>query len=230
MLTIADIRHFFAMESDSQRIQVNSYVSTSPLYSIFLLILNYHQINQFISKSAAEDNDDLVDYTNLDDNAAEELETYNVSVHNTLEERDILAALEGQSGTDCNEAHLQRQREVLAWCILEEEKGAKAVEERRLKEVSRETQRRLALAESVPLLPSNAPQPFDNIKKKSQCIAHTPDPSSSGLPPAGPSSLQPPTSLHLSSSSGYLPHNNSKRKQHSSPPCLLPLLTVYQKQ
>lgn len=68
-----------------------------------------------------------------------------------------------ETNVDRDEALLEQYRSHLAQLILEEEKLAKVVEGRRMKVGLRETQRRLALAERVPLPPSDAPRPFDSI-------------------------------------------------------------------
>lgn len=159
-----------------------------------------------------------------------------------------------ETNVDRDEALLEQHRSRLTQLILEEEKLVKVVEARRMKVDLRETQRRLALAERVPLLSSDAPRPFDSIiafwQNYAEKIVDPPYPhpaiidserprkklhritSSSDLSSSPP--LQP--SLHSSSSqlppsdlrSGNLSHNPSKRKRTSSPSRSLPLLSVYQ--
>lgn len=133
------------------------------LLSYIYLNANCLQINQFIADSA-EDDGNVVNYTNSDDDAAEELECYNDSIQKTIEAQEVLAALEGNGSSATHDlGQLQMQQQVLVRCILEEEKNAKLVESRRLKEELREKQRRAALADSVLLPASNAPRPFDSI-------------------------------------------------------------------
>lgn len=155
--------------------------------------------------------------------------------------REDLAALDSVD----DESRLETQRVILARCVEEEAQCAQVVEERRSRELLREQQRRAALAESVPLLPSNAPRPLDNIinkwqnyvdsivsandlpsgnmqpsRKRARRIALSPDPS-----PSDEVAKSPPSA----SSSSADVHIPSKRKRHSPPfPQTLPPPALYQ--
>lgn len=142
---------------------------------------------------------------------------------------------------DRDEALLEQYWLRLVQLILEEEKLAKVVKGRRMKVNLRETQRRLALVERVPLPPSDAPKPFDSIivfwqnyaekmvdppyphpaiisseqpRRKLHCITSASDLSSTSPPQPTPhlSSPQLPSSDLWSGPSGNLSHNPSKQK------------------
>lgn len=199
-----------------------------------------------------EDNDDILDYTNSDDDAAEEIDSYEDAIKATQEAQWQLTLLESNREAPDDSA-LQLQREALAQCVLKQQQRLDLVEARRAKEELREKQRRAALAESVPLPPSNAPRPLDRIidywqryaegaassshsqpsddhverpKKKARHLVMTPDP----LSPSQPlRSLPTPAGNTSSTSPNYPSQLPSKRRRQSSPPrASFPPLALYQ--
>lgn len=117
-----------------------------------------------------EDDDDILDYTNSDDDAANEMDDYDEAIRKTRKTREDIAAIEADPAHD--QSRLQFQQEALARCIREEEENAAKVEARRLREESKDSQRRAALADRVPLPSSSAPRPFDSIIEFWQNYAH----------------------------------------------------------
>lgn len=156
------------------------------------------------------------------------MDDYDEAIRKTSKTRLDIAALEADPGHD--QSQLQFQQEALAQCVREEKECAAKVEARRLREESKDSQRRAALADRVPLPSSSAPRLFDNIIEFWQNYAHASIPPSSFQGDNHLEETERPTkkARRIVETPEPEPSSSSSQVSSENPSPSHPLLTVYQ--